>query len=160
MEMNFIQRGIVSFLALLMFTTSACFAVDTHVCGDVVQSRSVFSNAESCEKMAQRAREANEELPECCKKAEDQKIKTSNSKNEFRKKPCCYNRAYSFKNDLNEDGQIVVPFLGSIDIILPEFFKIVEVEIAPVISTNNYHRGPPDPFLKRDIQSLYQVFLI
>ena len=158
--MNFIQRGIISFLALLMFTTSACFAVDTHRCGDVVKSRSFFSRADSCEKMAKELRAANKELPECCKKYAKEKIKASNSKRNFSKKPCCVNESFSFKNDVLEDGQPAVPFLSNLVLDLPEFFTLIEEELFVARVASPRINAPPDPDLKQDLHSLFQVFII
>jgi hypothetical protein len=158
--MNFIQRGIISFLALLMFTTSACFAVDIHRCGDVVKSRSFFSRAESCEMMAKKLREENKELPECCKKYAKAKIKASNSKRNFTKKPCCVNESFSFKKEVLEDGQPAIPFMSSLVLDLPVFFALVESELLVERVTNPRINAPPDPDLKQDILSLFQVFII
>lgn len=158
--MNIIQRGTISFLALLMFTTSACFAVDTHLCGDVVKSRSFFSKAESCEIMAKKLREENKELPECCKKYAKAKIKASNSKSNFKKKPCCVNESFSFKKDVNEDGETVAVILSNFEYDLQEFTSIVYEEIDVVTATDFHLNGPPDPDVKRDILALFQVFIV
>ena len=158
--MNLIQRGTISFLALLMFTTSACFAVDVHRCGDEVKSRSVFSRAQSCEKMAKELKAANKELPECCKQYEKTKIKVSNSEKQLKKKPCCVNESFSYKNDVNEDGQIVVPVFSNLEYDLPEFVTIVNENLEVATVTDFRINGPPEPDLKRDILTLFQVFII
>lgn len=158
--MNFFKRAILSFLALLMFTTSSCFAVDIHRCGDEVKSRSFFSQAESCEKMSKRLLEANEELPECCKQYAKEKNKSSNSKSDYKKKPCCVNESFSYKHEANKSGDLVLVLAPSLDIDLPEFFAIVKEEFPAEIIVPSIISSPPDPYQIEDIQTLFQVFII
>ena len=158
--MNFFKRALLSFLALLMFTTSSCFAVDIHRCGDEVKSRSFFSKAESCEQMTKRLLEADEELPECCKQYALQKKKTSNSKSDYKKKPCCVNESFSYKHEANKSGDVVLVLAPTLDLDLPEFFTIVKEELPVGIIVPSVISSPPDPYQIKDIHTLFQVFII
>lgn len=158
--MILIKRIILSFLALLMFTTSSCFAVDVHSCKGEVKSRSLFSKAESCEMMTKRLLAENQELPECCKQYAKEKIETSNSKSNLKKKPCCINESFSFKKDANKNGDVALVFAPALDLDLPTFFTIVKEELPVEIESSALIHGPPEPYLRKDIQSLFQVFII
>ena len=158
--MMLFKRIVVCFLALLMFGTSACLAIDTHYCGDEAQSWSLFSKAESCEMMAKRLKEENQELPLCCQGLEDKVKNDSKSKTELSKKPCCYNESLFFKKDVNDDGQSPVFFINNVDYDFPETIEIIEskttIKYRPFLGLHT----PPDPHLDRDIHILHQVFII
>ena len=149
----------MSLLALMMFTTSACFAIDTHYCGDEAQSWSLFSKAEPCDQMAKRLTEENKELPPCCQNLEDSQ-EVNNSANHFSQKPCCYNKSLSFKSDASENGPSVDVVVSAIQIDIPQFFNYSkEIQFIPLVP--NVLRAPPHE--SRQIGNIYlihQAFII
>jgi hypothetical protein len=159
-ELKILQRFIVSLLALLMFTTSACFAIDTHYCGDEAQSWSLFSKAEACDQMAKRLKSENKELPPCCQKLELSKEIKSNSSTHFSQKPCCYNKSLSFKNDASENGQSVDIVVSAIEIDILQFFNHTkEVQFIPLVP-NKLHVPPSETRKTGNIYLIHQAFII
>lgn len=155
--MNFASRILLSILALVVFATSSCFAFGVHMCEGEVQSQAFFSQAQACEKMADMNKE---DLPECCKKIRDEKISNSSSKLLFKKKACCYNHYFEFKSDQNQDGENVSISLTNVVIDLPIQFDSEVLFSSLDNAVIPHFRGPPDPHIRRDIHSLYQVFII
>ena len=157
MGMNFIKRFILSILALVVFATSSCFAIDIHICKGEVQSTAIFSKATPCDQMDEMQKE---EVRECCKKIRDARIAESSSKQLIKKKQCCFNHSIEFKLDQNQDAQ-------SSFIVLDSFSEIVlfKEELASSINAFNLIRdellrGPPDPNTRRSSQSFFQVYII
>ena len=155
--MNFIKRSILSILALVVFATSSCFAIDIHMCEGQVQSTALFSKAAPCDQMEEMQKE---EVRECCKKIRDAEIASSSSKLLFKKKACCYNTVFEYKLDLNQDAQPTAAVLGSIDVIVPVAFEYSSESFDFETVADKPLRGPPEPFITRDFPALYQVYII
>lgn len=158
----------MSLLALLMFTTSACFALDTHYCGGEAQSWSLFSKAKACDQMAKRLKTENKELPPCCQKLEIfkevnshlDKLSVNNSTTDFSQMPCCYNKSLSFKNDVSENGQPVDFVVSAIDIDIPPFFNYVKEDKSIPLVLNKLYSPPPQSRYAGNIYLIHQAFII
>ena len=157
MLMNFVKRFVLSIMALVVFATSSCFAYDVHMCEDKVESQAFFSKAPACEKMSEMNKE---ELPECCRKRRDANIARSGAKLFFEKKACCYNHSFEFKSDQNQDAQGAVAVIAPVEAFTPNVFEY-SIDFSDFeVEFDQPFRGPPPPDIRRDIHSLYQVFII
>ena len=123
---------------VVLFSTMS-FSVAMHYCGDVLVDRAFFKDADSCGMEAAKIPEA--------------------SGCEIVKMNCCSNEKIitegqdELKIPLNEASTehdlLTAPFFHSYSYTFP----VLEKHIVP-------QRGPPPPLLVRNINILYQVFLI
>ena len=51
--MNVVKQIFLLVLALVVFTTSSCFAVDVHMCKGNVKSQAFFRSAVACDQMSE-----------------------------------------------------------------------------------------------------------
>ena len=139
------MRKVISILlAILMLTTNVGFAVNTHFCGGlaVKSSFSIGIHELDCG-MANMDQECETNLPR-----ESQIIP----------KPCCEDTHQVILMDDEAEIQSV-----SMDLNQTFFTTFLHTFIQPIIFTNqaeNHFAFYPTPPLKRDIQILFQSFLI
>jgi hypothetical protein len=155
--MHFLQRFILSFLAVLMFTTTTCFAVDVHFCKDEVQSIALFAKAKPCENMQP---ENDDDLPDCCKKKLEERKREMRDIAHFSKKPCCHNETVAQKSDVNQEVVSGFMVLSQLDQFTLSNFKYEFVIFDICQESNVLFRGPPDPDVIPDITIEQQVLII
>jgi len=155
--MNVVKQIFLLVLALVVFTTSSCFAVDVHMCKGNVKSQAFFRSAVACDQMSEIEKE---ELPACCKKIRDAKIAQSSSKCLFKKKTCCFNCSFEYKSHQNSCVQNFSAVFFDVDGVLA--FNGLNSEgtykFNDVVAS--FFKGKPPSLLRRNFQSLYQVYLI
>ena len=155
-NIKYIRRGILSFLAVLIFATSTCFAIDVHTCKGEVKSISFFGKAEACKNMNQVDVSS---LPECCKAMLQKKISDDLNLSE---KPCCINTSFDFKSLREQENNADISFYSEVDNFKGHFFSEKSTGIHHLrVPVKDVYRIPPPPDLSQnDFRSLYQVFII
>jgi hypothetical protein len=153
---EFCRRGLLLFLAFMLFGTTSCFAVDVHICQGEVQSFSLFGQAQPCENMEV---SQEPEMLECCK-AKLGLATINKDFTHFSKTPCCSNTSVGSKTIQNIEDQTSQ--------VENEYFSLVifpsEMLTSEFVSSvQNRRLGeyfPPPPDIERNFQALYQVLII
>lgn len=155
--MQFLSKGILSLLAVLIFSTSTMVAMDIHICKGEVESVAFFGQKAECEKMDE---EVEVDLPECCKKLLEQQEKENAGRTVIEKKPCCSSESASFQKDLSQDQspvqkvQVHAPVIAAItspfEVNLKWVFEIQPEEVSL----------PPPPLISVNKHARLQVFII
>jgi hypothetical protein len=148
-----------------MFFTSLGFSLDMHYCQDEIQSISIIGKAKSCDKLADhlcdRAGTSNHGTVES--KSSDDKAGSCHSEMTGKEcdKDCCQNRTLQVDNLEEESLSTPIPSfdLNQIQFVLAFVGSFYNFSFFQENSTLKYFTYKP-PLIERDIQLLFQSFLI
>lgn len=136
-----------------MFVTSIGFSVDIHYCKNEIQSVSFIGKAKSCKELGKhQCGSHHNSLEQSCHSSFDSSTCA---------KDCCHNEKFSQDNLKGKSLNSSVDFT---ELVVPHFlFAFVHVFILS--ATSHFHSATlfehyKPPLLARNIQSLFQVFLI
>jgi len=143
-------RLIALFLALLMFTTSAGFAIDMHYCQDELKSYRLFGEAENCHEKA--------EAKACPHHA---KMEMEKEGRAMERDGCCHNETLLLQADQDQSTQsfeyaVNKPLQQFLAAYIVAFHKGLQLEEAQ--KADFLHYKPPS--ISRDISVLTQSFLL
>lgn len=150
------------FMALLMFLTSTGFSMDMHFCQDRLVSISLLGKAESCHKLKKSACHTTKKSCHSQKSCHHSKAGT-NQKDLFHlsdKDSCCHNETVVVKKS---DIEATAPQLAADQDIQLDVVAAFVMAYLFNYDPQTFHKPhtlykPPLP--DRDIQVLYQTFLI
>ncbi len=139
------KKLIAIFLTLLMLSSSTGLALGTHYCGGkAVKTQLVIGHADIDCGMAK--------VSEKCEAGANGKVPM------LQKKPCCQNHYASVDTDNSLAYKTVIStnYLNFLMVFAPTFLMFN----SSSLEENNIFLTYPPPFLKRDVQVLFQSFLI
>lgn len=141
-------RLIALFLALLMFTTSAGFAIDMHYCQDELKSYRLFGEAENCHEKAK----AYPHHP---------KMEVKKEGCAMEREGCCHNETLLLQADQDQSTQSFEYSVNKpLQLFLAAYFIAFHTDLQPgnTRATDFLHYKPPS--IHRDIPVLIQSFLL
>jgi hypothetical protein len=142
------------FLAVLMLATSLGFSIDMHFCQGRLMSASVFGKAKSCVEMADPGSTQSCAMHSSARHSFPEPV--------FNQAPCCQQHTLS----LQAEQDLQLQQVGTLDApqtsVYLDLAQIVEFSLPSLIdpaqpAAYTYYRPP---LIQRDIQVLFQSFLI
>ncbi|MCR9171081.1 MAG: hypothetical protein NXI10_01200 [bacterium] len=159
--MRVLSKVIVFFWVTTILVASTCFGADVHYCKGEAQSFNIYDVAKPCNMHKKKLVEVEDDnLPPCCKAKKKAEVKPQEGVPVAKNGKCCYNDQVGFKTDLEQHH--ATPDLASLE--LNKSAAILQQNQTLAWSqeeiVNMSFRGPPDPDIRRNYQTFFQVFLI